>query len=51
MRTTMKRLIGIAPRGACATALTLAVVIAAAAPAAVAQGMRGDPDALRREPM
>ena len=51
MRTTMKRLIGIAPRRACATALMLAVVIAAAAPAAVAQGMRGDPDALRREPM
>ncbi|MBV8232909.1 MAG: hypothetical protein JO329_23250 [Planctomycetaceae bacterium] len=37
----MKHLIGIAPRGACATALTLAVVIAAAAPAAVAQGAGG----------
>ena len=47
----MKRLIGIAPWGACAMALTMAVVIAAAAPAAVAQGAGGDPDALRRKPM
>ena len=47
----MKRLIGVAPRGVCTTALTMAVVIAAAAPAAVAQGAGGDPDALRSRPM
>jgi len=51
MKATIKRLIGIAPRAACATALTMAVVIAAAAPAAVAQWAGGDPNALRRTPM